>query len=587
MKILRPIAAFLLGALFLFRALLSAAEPLELLPENVASLQRIQSVDSLIGHINDMLSAINPASLQVMPAVESEIADAFELPDRLDGLDRTKPAFLVQFSLPDAPYAQLWMVQGAGEGKLSQALARAKEGEALQRIKRDDGFTEVTGPGDRKFFISKRGEYSLYTRSEAVVQQVARLGTEAKSLASIMTPEAKQLLAQGDIGVFLNSRQVVKQYQTEIEQGRQGVLQFIKDLPDEQLNVASPEAVRKLYIDAANRIFDAVLDSTWTGGAVKISAVGVDASAFFDFKPDSKTDKLLAANPSSAFDNLGLLPAHASALIGYRFGDNTVNADFLKVAFGDNVKDKKAFDEGMKLLQAAKVLSVVTGFSLPRGGETAGMATTSIEESQDAKKLRRGMADVMGAVGTIKTPFMDQTTTYKSNAETYKGKAIDLLITKFSFGGGEQADLVRSMIKAMFGGESRYEARLTTVENLLVQVGGNDPKVIQQVLDNMESGEGVVGLQDTFAKTRDRLADKANLIGMLDLPWLTVDGLNMVRNVPPFGDLIGIAPFNLAAKPAPSYTGFSLGAEPHAVRAKLFVPIEQPKGILQIFVPGL
>jgi len=43
------------------------------------------------------------------------------------------------------------------------------------------------------------------------------------------------------------------------------------------------------------------------------------------------------------------------------------------------------------------------------------------------------------------------------------------------------------------------------------------------------------------------------------------------------------APFNFGARPAVSYTGVAIATEPQALRLQLYVPVERPKGVLQIF----
>jgi hypothetical protein len=79
------------------------------------------------------------------------------------------------------------------------------------------------------------------------------------------------------------------------------------------------------------------------------------------------------------------------------------------------------------------------------------------------------------------------------------------------------------------------------------------------------------------------LGEQANLVVLLNVPRLVVDAVGLVRDVPPFDMLLARAPFNFGAQPAVSYAGFSLATEAQAVRLHLFVPVEQPKGVLQIF----
>ena len=46
-------------------------------------------------------------------------------------------------------------------------------------------------------------------------------------------------------------------------------------------------------------------------------------------------------------------------------------------------------------------------------------------------------------------------------------------------------------------------------------------------------------------------------------------------------------PFNFGVQPEVSFAGFTAGTEPQGVRLQVFVPVAQPKGVLQIFGQGL
>jgi hypothetical protein len=60
----------------------------------------------------------------------------------------------------------------------------------------------------------------------------------------------------------------------------------------------------------------------------------------------------------------------------------------------------------------------------------------------------------------------------------------------------------------------------------------------------------------------------------------------VLKDVPFIGDGLKLAPFNFSLKPAPSFAGFSLSTEPQGLRIKGFIPVDQPKAMLQIFQPG-
>jgi hypothetical protein len=223
---------------------------------------------------------------------------------------------------------------------------------------------------------------------------------------------------------------------------------------------------------------------------------------------------------------------------------------------------------------------VVGSLSLAAGG---GLAISALQQAEHPEKLNAATGQMQQAAEAT-TPGYQQSAEFRAGAETYQGQPVDLLTTRFQFKdtADQEQQIGQKLIQKIFGGDS-FQTRLTVLEGLAVSASGNDPKYLRQTIDGLSSGEGVLGLDEAFAKTRDHLGDEANLLVLLNVPRLVVDIVGLIRDVPPFDMLLARAPFNFGVQPATSYAGIAVAAQPQALRLQLFVPVEQPKGVLQIF----
>jgi hypothetical protein len=331
--------------------------------------------------------------------------------------------------------------------------------------------------------------------------------------------------------------------------------------------------------------FEGVFDAQFAVANVQLNAKGAAIDSLVTVKKGSASDKLLAANPAKDLENLTLLPAGFPVYLGFAMDNQDWMTQWLKANYGDDPKNQEALDKALKQMLAAGGKSTVLGYSLPKDDKT-GIVAVTIEDAKDADKLLKGRRDYMKAMEKMETPFFTQSMDVKENAEKYKGHSIDLVSMTMKLGDNEVAAIMGGLFKRMFGGET-LQTRMAKVENLLVQASGNNPSVIRKLLDSFESGEGYVGLNAQFGKTRDQLDESGNLQVLIDLPRLIVDGVSMVRDLEPFSEGLKFAPFNFGADPPASYSGFSLGTQPQALKIKLFVPVQQPKGMIQIFGPSL
>lgn len=569
-------------------ALAAAEEPLDAFPAETGVLLRIASIERLAGGFNEMTAGLGQTAAPAAAGFEQGLAEMFEVKADPSAIDRSAPAFVAIFPILEERQPLAYLVSTADENKLRHAVLKSGGESDLVIEKTESGFDKITHEG-RTWFFGGRGDRVLYTSSEAVVKLLA--DHESSRLGSIIEPRAAELLAGGDGALFVNAARLHEAFGEQINQGRQRILNSIESLPDQALGSsgADPKSIRKLYSDMANLAFDSAADAVWAGGNVDFSAEGAAVNGLLGVKEGSGTDTLLAASPPVPFETLGLLPAGARAYVGFHWNYEQLSRwsqEFLKLAYAGGAEKTEALQASLEAMGQAGAGPVVSSFSLPSGG--ASMVVSLLQQADDPEALRQANGAYQAAIGEVNTPVYNQTIEYKTAAETYKERPIDLLVQRVQLANAADPGVAigQQFVQKLFGGDA-VQTRIAVVEGLFVQTTSNDSKHIHQVLDGLESGEGVLGLQEPFAQTRDHLAESANLILLINFPQLVLDGVAMVRDIPPFGMLLAQAPFNFGATPAESYAGVSLGTEPQGLRLRVFVPVGQPKGFLQIFAPGI
>jgi hypothetical protein len=560
-----------------------AQEPLAAFPESTAVVARIASIDRLSGGVKGLIGALGPRVAHVGGQFEAGIAQALQLGNSLESVDRSAPVYVAVFPLQNAsPEPVAWMVKAADETKLRRAIVKsAGDAELPPAESVAGGFEKLTGPDGGSWFFGHHGDAVVYTRSPAVYELLAACHGADKKFADLVEPRAREMLHSGDAAVLVNAAKLTEIYDDELKQARDQAVRQIESLPDDMLGTGNADAQRRAYLALAKLAFDGVADANWAAGRISLGEKGASVSGLLAVKSGSASAQLVAASPPTGFENLGLLPAGALAYFGYFINPDLERAVARGYAPGAaNAKElETAFDEATQSGAGASVGS----FALPADAKS-GMINTSLQPAEKPDLLRSSKRKYLAAMGEVKTPIFTQSSEYREEAEDYKERPVDLQTMKFELAKTDDVGLqiAQKFLERLFGGNA-LQTRISALEGLLVQSSGNDSKYLHRLVDVLESGEDVLGLNEAFANTRDELPEQANLLVMLNVPQLIVDFVKILREIPPIDGFIAQAPFNFGAQPAASFAGVSLGTEYQGLRLQVFVPIEQPKGVMQIF----
>lgn len=584
MNRLLPAAVVLPLLLFARSPLAQAAHPLEAYPDTVAVVFRFESVDRYAGSVHEMLGAISPGIDASAADFENDvIGRMLELHDHLDAIDRRAPAYVALLPIDGVGPPAAILVKAADREKLLTGLMRIDNLDGVNERELANGFTKYEGSG-RPVLLARWNDYWLITRHEQVADALALKSENRRTMADVLDMRARTVFDGGDAALAINSAHLAKKFKTQIEAARQRIFDTIDAIPEEQLG-ESAEVARKMYRGMTVVAFDALFDSKWAVGHVTLSAEGGQVEGLAGVREGSKTDKLLAANPPSSLETLGLLPAAASIYLGIAVDYQQLLKTLTPAAYSATAKDAKEVEAATDLMRDADVKSTVVSYALPEG-DGQGLRATTLQEVGDVGKMRDGLRRFISASGETKTPLFSMSFDLKPDAEKYKQHSIDVMAMKFKFLGEGEFAALSGLYDFLFGGET-LQTRSTSVGSLFVQATGNDASQMRKVLDGVTEGEGVVALEDAFGKARDKLGEEANLMLLIDGPRMVTDTVGMLSRVEPIATGLRAAPFNFAAKQAASYAGLSLSAEPQSLRLKAFVPVEQSRGMLKIFAPGL
>jgi hypothetical protein len=559
------------------------------LPDQTAVVLHVASPGKLTGNLNDALGAIGPLAAALGSQIEGQLAEMFQVAS-LDAIDRTAPALIAAFALAEESDPVAYLVQTKDEMKLRRAVLRAADGDMLQTEKRPDGF-ERASKGDRTWFFARRGDWVVYTAKEPVVKLLTFDRTKEKTFASLLTPRAAGVVGAGDISAIVNVGRLTTTFKTQLEDLRRQAIQGIETAGDDALGAGglSPAVTRKLLVNLVNALADAAYDVQWAAGRLNFSAEGFAAEGVLGVKAGSPGDGLLAAHPASALDALGLLPGGAPAYYGVHVHFAQIAKwmeGWLPEALAGDATRRDAVQRTLQALGKAGLGQLAASFNMPVDPKSGYLASL-LMQAKDTEAVRGLMRDYELLSGETSTEFLKATAEFQPKAETYKGHSVDLVTQKIHFDASANAELaiLGEFFKRFFGGDS-LQTRVTAVEGMVVQATGNDPKFLARLVDSLSSGEGVLGLEESFAKTRDRLGKDANFVVLLNVPQLIVEFVRTFRDIPPLDMVIGQLPFNFDAQPAASYAGLAIATESHGLSVHVFVPTAQPKSVLQIFGQG-
>ncbi|MDA1017683.1 MAG: hypothetical protein O3A00_24895 [Planctomycetota bacterium] len=542
---------------------------------------RFASRNQYIGNFTDLLTGIGQLAVdQMVPELESGLNDFAFLRNDPDVIDPAAPVCGVLYPIKEGGVPVAMFIKSKNDAELYRSLTGAKEGEKVDIEKLDNGFTKVSRGKNsfRTYFVAKRGELTVYTRNENVMKKLAAALKPKRSFRDALGKDATKEFLAGDISVSFNVSTGVKAFKSDMEMGRNFVKEQIKNIPESNLGVPSPKSLKEILTAAIDFVFQGIYDAEVAVGRANFSSAGAQGSAYITFKDGSQTDGIMKFNPVGNLGNIELLQSEEPVYIAsnLQFGKWTNKIIEATLGLADN-------NEANVEAIANNFKSIAASFAFSNKNHD-GLLSATIEDTKDVAAYRAAWNAILGTLKDSEiAPFISQSTTLKKGAETVAGKVVDLVTVDFKVKNDTAEGIATTQVLQFLFGKPQLESRLLAVENLLVQVTSNDKSQTEKLL---KSGEGILGLEDSYAKTRDQLHERANMIVLANGARFVQDALQLALKTP-LGPFLKNAPIRFDLKPPKSYAGVSVSMTPGKLAVKAFVPVSQPRDITKIFVPGL
>lgn len=559
---------------------------LEAIPGSAALVVRYASFDRAVGGLTDMLNALGPQIANETRGFEQEVFGALIFVKNTNGLiDRGAPVYAFGFARVDIQNPAGVVLKTKDLEKLQRALLGIDSNAPLTKTQNGDIET-VSGPDGRSYYFRKFKDWVVYTHNENAAKLLTFDPAKDPSFAALIDDRADKVVGTGDLAFMFNPRPVIENLKPMLDEARKEIEQGINSIPDSAF-MGTPydgKFVRAVLHELVKRGFEVLPEVTYVVGRVNFSAAGFSAEVLTGVQPGGKLDQFFASHPADPFELVGILPAGASMYFGAhqdyaRIAEEL--ASFLK-SIPNQPQDVLKGLESMRKFAEAKASTSVSSMSFP-GTNKAGIVSHGLQIAENPDALRQIAADSVSGYATINVPNMQMTPEFKAGVENYKGHVIDMMSILFTAKGNTdmETQILDAVFKKFFGG-NRIQTRVTTLEGMIATTMGADEKLIQTLIDRMESGQGILGVDVAYSKARDELGQSANFLFLINVPQFMIEVLNSFKGIPQLEQLLQLVPFNLGFQPSSSYAGFTLGTEEHGLRARVYIPIEQPKGVIQI-----
>lgn len=536
--------------------LLGAETPLDAIPKAAGVVVRLKAPDATVGKVADFVGQVDEGTGQMVRSLQPALGMLIDNPT-LAGVDSKRDWWLAVVPFAARPPEVLFLIP-------------ATDAEAMR------------GALGEKWTFLKHGDWGVYT-TDAEIASAARAQLKMKRPSVVLDKASQSVFDAGDLSFFINAPQLREIYKDQLAV----VDDRLHDLSETLSQQAPPSAgvdlasIIKAYEAMLHGLLQGVRD---TGGLTIAIGVTKEAAVIEDYwtvADGSPSDKLLQKNPPSDLKLLGRLPAGKLGYLGLHIDMPAFmqwSAAFSNAVYQSQPKVKQRFDEIMEKLSDLKYGSTAMAFSLADADDGVVRAYT-LQEVEPVDKAREVTRQSATLPADLKVEGLETTVELKPDAEKYGTHSGDVLRLHQQFDpSADSSGMVQRFYDLAFGKDGMTQ-RTVYLKGMMVSTLGNGRETMEELLKTTQQTGGTENAPLTAA--RKTLTDKANVIGLIDLPRLSADLLRLAAGQPGFPLPLDAAALDkLDLKP--SYLGFALTTEPHALRAKTYLPVEQIQGIANL-----
>ena len=554
------LSAWLLATLLAQSPADTRAMLIEKVPASAAVVISSRPLDAVQADFQAMLRAMSPnLGSQAGPMLQLTIAQM----SAQFGPEATRSPFTVALALPktDGDEPRFAVLVPLDDYKaVVKSLTGSADSPKLESV--GNGVDKLTTKdGEILYAYDGEGFMAFAPGSDEMVKAIAAKPT---ALATKLTPELRESLLGGDLGIYVDVAAVDTRYQGQIDAARE---QFMI-----ALDQAGDQMQQKDQMEQAKQLYGALFDSLKQGDGLALNLdfdkEALDLTSFLSLKASSPAWATLKnSKVSSTGASLGSLPP-GYLIYSFMNTDNRSMEGLMKMNLGSMFPGAGANGpEAKKYLDAMMAIGQQENFSaMSMGG---GMDVLSVIYPENVEKATEAMVEMMKAMvsaPTIKEGKVEE------KVETYKGFTLNKATIQFDFDKmlGEQAGNpgATATLNAMFGADPTMTTYFGTDGKRLISVTAKTVEDIRKKIDLLDQQGTGIGITPGFQTLRKRLPERTNAIMALNAQKLVA----MIGHI--LGTATGGAPI---APPADMPTDLALigGAfttNPTGYRVDLVIP---------------
>jgi hypothetical protein len=426
-------------------------------------------------------------------------------------------------------------------------------------------------------FSSKAVEdWLFYSKDEEALPE----GETSESIAAVMRGEPTTVFDKGDLSIFVNIGHLTEAYSEELEMADEQVENLVETIGSQMPPTPGMDmkAILGVYSDVVKQVLQGVKDAQQLTVAINIADDGITAEDYLSFGESTTTAEALASHPRNEMKNIAKLPDDAVIVYGASTDISKLTEWGMQMTsemFGENEELKAGIAEFQTAAKDLKWGSIVGALSLgaPDQGVVRSVTITEVSPVAKYKDLMRSVTAKMGA---IEVPGLKQSTTVQADAETFGSQKADIVTVTQEFDENLDPTGMQKQMQAMMFGPEGMKSYLVYQSDKVVQSMGGGKDAMAAVLKKVDGTASAGG-----ANHRKGLIPNPNVLVLLDLPGLAVQGLKMASAIPGLPIQIDAGQLDSLTFEK-SYIGFSAAAEKNAVRVKTRLPVEQVQALMAV-----
>lgn len=499
---------------------------LEAVPPEADVVVRVRGVEAARDDLIAMLKATSQTLADMaVPAIERHVAGM----KQQFGDKAVSQPFLVMMRVvrPDEPDKHPFAIVVKPDPY--EAVLKSVAGGNDPKIQREDaGYDSFEGPGGQRWYAVKGANSVAFGPDKTLIAAFAKPGQN--TLGKTLPPSLRKQLFAGDVGLYVNAKALTTRYAAEIDQARQ---QFMA-----QMDQVGARSGNSGMVESGKRLYGGLFDSLKLIDALVVnldgSADGLSLGAELTFREGTEAAKSVASAKSGDAAGIAKLPSDLAYFYSMNMDARTV--DRLQTLglrmMSPEGKLGPEMEAALAKLRNHGNLEVVGGMAIADGMRMLGFTKVAdpkafIDDTQAVRKAERARSYIKES--TI-TPDANS---HRGISFTRLEMTLDLdKLAKLNQ--LQPADpAVGDNIKAMLG-SNRVTTWYGSQNSQVIQLTAPSWEKAQDLLDASLDGRNTLGATPGFKAVRDKLPERASLLGLFSAQGLVrqvvISLSNMTRN---------------------------------------------------------